>query len=78
MVIGLGFLSVMGFGSYIFVSCYLFFVIFGLLSYLEFVLLVGVLVVMGECIEVGEWFIYILIWFVVLLFIIEGVLYLYK
>ena len=77
-VIGLGFLSAMGLGSYILASRYLPFVIFGLLSYLEPVLLAGASVAMGERIEAGEWFTYIPIWFAVLLLIIEGVLHLYK
>jgi chloramphenicol-sensitive protein RarD len=59
-------------------SRYLPFVIFGLLSYLEPVLLAGASVAMGERIEAGEWFTYIPIWFAVLLLIIEGVLHLYK
>ena len=77
-VIGLGFLSAMSLGSYILASRYLPFVIFGLLSYLEPVLLAGASVAMGERIEAGEWFTYIPIWFAVLLLIIEGVLHLYK
>ena len=68
----------MGLGSYILASRHLPFVIFGLLSYLEPVLLAGASITMGERVEAGEWFTYIPIWFAVLLLIIEGTLHLYK
>ena len=77
-VIGLGFLSAMGLGSYMLASRYLPFIIFGLLSYLEPVLLAGASIAMGERLDPAEWFTYIPIWFAVLLLIVEGILYLYQ
>ncbi|RZJ24073.1 MAG: EamA family transporter RarD [Acinetobacter sp.] len=78
VVIGLGFLSALGLGSYILASRYLPFVIFGLLSYLEPVLLAFASIVLGERVEAGEWLTYIPIWIAVLLLVIEGTLHLVK
>lgn len=75
-ILGLGFLSALGLGSYILASRYLPFVIFGLLSYLEPILLAFASMVLGERIYGSEWFTYIPIWIAVLLLIVEGVLYL--
>ena len=75
-VLGLGLLSAMGLGSYILASRYLPFVIFGLLSYLEPILLAGASMVMGERVDAAEWLTYIPIWCAVLLLILEGVIYL--
>jgi len=77
-VIGLGFLSALGLGSYILASRYLPFVIFGLLSYLEPVLLAFASIVLGERVETGEWLTYIPIWIAVLLLVIEGTLHIFK
>ncbi|SEL87899.1 EamA family transporter RarD [Acinetobacter sp. DSM 11652] len=77
-VLGLGCLSALGLGSYILASRYLPFVIFGLLSYLEPILLAGASMAMGERVEAGEWLTYIPIWFAVLLLILEGAIYLYR
>src|SRR5690606_29797444 len=66
-VLGLGFLSALGLGSYILASRYLPFVIFGLLSYLEPVLLAFASMALGERVESGEWLTYIPIWLAVLL-----------
>lgn len=77
-VLGLGCLSALGLGSYILASRYLPFVIFGLLSYLEPILLAGASIAMGERVEAGEWLTYIPIWFAVLLLILEGTIYLYR
>ncbi|EZQ11683.1 EamA family transporter RarD [Acinetobacter sp. Ver3] len=77
-VLGLGCLSALGLGSYILASRYLPFVIFGLLSYLEPILLAGASIAMGERVEAGEWLTYIPIWFAVLLLILEGAIYLYR
>ena len=77
-IIVLGFLSALGLGSYILASRYLPFVIFGLLSYLEPVLLALASIVLGERVEAGEWLTYIPIWFAVLLLVIEGVLHIFK
>lgn len=77
-VIGLGFLSAFGLGSYMLASRYLPFVIFGLLSYLEPVLLAFASIMLGERVEGGEWFTYIPIWLAVGLLVIEGIVYMYK
>lgn len=61
-VLGLGFLSALGLGSYILASRYLPFVIFGLLSYLEPVLLAFASMMLGERVEADEWLTYIPIW----------------
>lgn len=77
-VIGLGFLSALGLGSYMLASRYLPFVIFGLLSYLEPVLLAFASIVLGERVEAGEWLTYIPIWIAVLLLVIEGTIHIIK
>ena len=77
-VLGLGFLSALGLGSYILASRHLPFVIFGLLSYLEPVLLAFVSMLLGERIEAGEWLTYIPIWLAVALLVVEGCLHLRK
>ncbi|MFW2044817.1 EamA family transporter RarD [Acinetobacter variabilis] len=75
-VLGLGFLSALGLGSYILASRYLPFVIFGLLSYLEPVLLAFASMALGERVEAGEWLTYLPIWLAVVLLVIEGILHL--
>lgn len=75
-ILGLGMLSALGLGSYILASRYLPFVIFGLLSYLEPVLLALASIMLGERIEAEEWLTYIPIWFAVLLLVLEGSIYL--
>ena len=75
-VIGLGFLSALGLGSYILASRYLPFVIFGLLSYLEPVLLAFASMLLGERVEADEWLTYIPIWFAVVLLVLEGLIHL--
>ena len=77
-VLGLGFLSALGLGSYILASRYLPFVIFGLLSYLEPVLLAFASMLLGERVETGEWLTYIPIWLAVALLVVEGCLHLRK
>lgn len=77
-LLGLGFLSALGLGSYILASRYLPFVIFGLLSYLEPVLLAFASMMLGERVEADEWLTYIPIWLAVLLLVIEGVLHVLK
>jgi len=57
---------------------YLPFVIFGLLSYLEPVLLAFASIALGERVEAEEWLTYIPIWGAVLLLVIEGTLHLIK
>lgn len=75
-VIGLGFLSALGLGSYMLASRYLPFVIFGLLSYLEPVLLAFASMMLGEDVSADEWLTYIPIWAAVLLLVFEGIYYL--
>ncbi len=78
IVAGLGVLSAIGLGSYILASRYLPMVLFGLLSYLEPVLLALVSLVLGESIGAGEWFTYIPIWCAVGILVIEGIWHLYR
>ena len=77
-ITGLGFFSAFGLGSYILASRYLPFVIFGLLSYLEPILLALASMMLGERVTGAEWFTYIPIWCAVLLLVIEGALHLYQ
>lgn len=78
VVAGLGLLSAIGLGSYILASRYLPLVLFGLLSYLEPVLLALASLVLGEKISQDEWLTYIPIWCAVGILVIEGSLHLYK
>lgn len=72
VVLGLGLLSSIGLGSYILASRYLPLILFGLLSYLEPVLLAFVSILLGESIEASEWWTYIAIWAAVLVLVLEG------
>ncbi|RZF55810.1 EamA family transporter RarD [Acinetobacter halotolerans] len=78
VVMGLGFLSAIGLGSYILASRYLPLIIFGLLGYLEPVLLALVSLALGEKIGAEEWFTYIPIWLAVLILVIEGAVHLFQ
>jgi chloramphenicol-sensitive protein RarD len=78
VIIGLGFLSALGLGSYILASRYLPFVLFGLLSYLEPVLLAAASIALGEQVKPDEWLTYIPIWCAVLVLVVEGSVHLYK
>ncbi|MGB8695317.1 MAG: EamA family transporter RarD, partial [Acinetobacter sp.] len=53
-------------------------VIFGLLSYLEPVLLAFASIALGERLETAEWLTYIPIWLAVLLLVLEGSIHLAK
>lgn len=77
IIAGLGFFSAIGLGSYILASRYLPMVIFGLLAYLEPVLLAFASFMLGEKIQADEWLTYIPIWLAVLVLIVEGGLYLW-
>ena len=77
MIAGLGLLSAIGLGSYILASRYLPMVLFGLLSYLEPVLLAGASLVLGESIGPDEWLTYIPIWMAVIVLVVEGMRHLY-
>ncbi|OEY96026.1 permease [Acinetobacter proteolyticus] len=78
VVIGLGLLSAIGLGSYILASRYLPLIIFGLLGYLEPVLLALVSLLIGEKIGADEWLTYLPIWLAVLVLVIEGATHLYQ
>ncbi|WP_434680834.1 EamA family transporter RarD [Pseudomonas sp. R1-18] len=68
----LGVISASALVSYIIASRLLPFSLFGLLSYVEPVLLVGVALLLGESISRDEWLTYVPIWLAVVVLIIEG------
>ncbi|QER39110.1 EamA family transporter RarD [Acinetobacter suaedae] len=76
VVMGLGLFSAIGLGSYLLASRYLPLILFGLLGYLEPVLLAMVSFALGEKIGAEEWLTYILIWLAVLVLVIEGAIHL--
>ncbi|WP_130803104.1 EamA family transporter RarD [Acinetobacter ihumii] len=78
VVFGLGILSAVGLGSYILASRFLPMILFGLLSYLEPILLALASLLLGEKITPQEWYTYIPIWCAVLLLVIEGSWHLYQ
>lgn len=78
VVAGLGLLSAIGLGSYILASRYLPMVLFGLLSYLEPVLLALASLFLGESIRREEWFTYVPIWCAVAILALEGCVHLYQ
>jgi chloramphenicol-sensitive protein RarD len=78
VVSGLGVLSAIGLGSYILASRYLPMVLFGLLSYLEPVLLALASLALGESISEDEWFTYIPIWCAVGVLVLEGCWHIYQ
>lgn len=68
----LGAISALALVSYVLASRLLPFGLFGLLSYVEPVLLVGVALLLGETIGRDQWLTYLPIWAAVLVLIIEG------
>ncbi|QNW98971.1 EamA family transporter RarD [Acinetobacter seifertii] len=78
VIMGLGVLSAIGLGSYILASRFLPLVVFGLLGYLEPVLLALASLVLGESIGREEWFTYIPIWCAVFVLVLEGAFHLYQ
>ena len=68
----LGVISASALVVYIIASRLLPFSLFGLLSYVEPVLLLGVALLLGESIKAGEWLTYIPIWTAVLVLVFEG------
>lgn len=68
----LGVISASALVCYIIASRLLAFSLFGLLSYVEPVLLLGVSLLLGESIKAGEWLTYIPIWMAVLVLMFEG------
>ena len=78
IIVGLGVLSTVGLGSYILASRLLPLVLFGLLSYLEPVLLTFASMLLGERIAADEWWTYVPIWMAVVILTIEGALRILK
>lgn len=68
----LGVISASALVCYIIASRLLAFSLFGLLSYVEPVLLLGVSLLLGENIKAGEWLTYVPIWMAVLVLVFEG------
>jgi chloramphenicol-sensitive protein RarD len=68
----LGLISASALVVYIIASRLLPFSLFGLLSYVEPVLLLGVALLLGESIKSGEWLTYIPIWMAVVVLVFEG------
>lgn len=68
----LGVISTLALVTYIIASRLLSFSLFGLLSYVEPVLLLGVALLLGESIQAGEWLTYIPIWLAVAVLVFEG------
>lgn len=73
LVLGLGMISALALVGYILASRILPFSLFGLLGYVEPVLLVVVSLMLGESIQTEEWPTYIAIWTAVALLAAEGV-----
>ncbi|ART83615.1 protein RarD [Oceanisphaera profunda] len=73
LVVGLGVVSALALVCYIVASRLLPFSLFGLLGYVEPVLLVVVSLILGESIQDAEWPTYIAIWLAVGLLVLEGV-----
>jgi chloramphenicol-sensitive protein RarD len=72
----LGFLSALALGTYFIAARILSFSVFGLLGYVEPVLLLLVGLILGETIESAEWFTYGPIWLAVFFLVLEGALFL--
>jgi len=68
----LGLISASALVCYIVASRLLAFSLFGLLSYVEPVLLLGVALLLGESIKAGEWLTYLPIWLAVMVLVYEG------
>lgn len=68
----LGVISASALVCYIIASRLLAFSLFGLLSYVEPVLLLGVALLLGESIKAGEWLTYLSIWLAVMVLVYEG------
>ncbi|MFB2587077.1 EamA family transporter RarD [Acinetobacter sp. c1-l78] len=75
VMIGFGALSALGLGCYLLASRFLPFSLFGLLSYIEPVLLALAAVMIGEKIKTEELWTYLPIWFAVFLLAVEGLLH---
>lgn len=73
LIVVLGIVSAIAFMCYIVASRRLPLSLFGLLGYVEPVLMVGVALVIGEHIAVDEWLTYIPVWCAVALLIVDGI-----
>ncbi|WP_231119363.1 hypothetical protein [Vibrio natriegens] len=78
LVLGLGFISALALGFQSLSAPHLNLSLFGLLVYVEPVLLVLVAIMLGETIAPSEWPTYIAIWLAIIVLIIEGGLSLQK
>ena len=78
LVINLGLISSLALGSYMLASKYLPMILFGLLSYIEPILLLIVSLLIGEKLNITQLLTYIPIWIAVFLLCIEGLLFLCK
>lgn len=74
----LGVISAAAGFAYILASRLLPFSLFGLLSYVEPVLLVAVALLLGDSLEPGQWMTYVPIWLAVVVLIIEGLKHLQR
>lgn len=74
----LGVISASALACYVIASRLLAFSLFGLLSYVEPVLLLFVALLLGESIKAGEWLTYIPVWLAVLVLVLEGVKHLMR
>ncbi|MBM3103653.1 EamA family transporter RarD [Pseudomonas sp. P66] len=74
----LGVISAMALICYVLASRMLAFSLFGLLSYVEPVLLVAVALLLGETIGPDQWLTYLPIWLAVLVLILEGIKHLLR
>lgn len=72
LIPGLGMISALALVSYVLASRLLPFSLFGLLSYVEPVLLVAVALMLGETIGEDQWLTYLPIWAAVVVLILEG------
>ncbi|MDO5048317.1 MAG: EamA family transporter RarD [Actinomycetaceae bacterium] len=73
MLLVVGMLSIVGLVTYVMAAKLLPYAVFGLLSYVEPILVTGVAVVLGERIVGAEWITYIGIWLAILILALEGV-----
>lgn len=78
LLLGLGVISAAAFMSYVVAGRLLPFSLFGLLGYVEPVLLVGVAVALGEQIKPAQWLTYLPIWAAVAVLIADGGRYLLR
>ena len=74
----LGAISALALISYVLASRMLAFSLFGLLSYVEPVLLVAVALILGESIAQDQWLTYLPIWLAVVVLVLEGVRHLLR